>query len=135
MKTERILKAACCLRLGIIICVGNTVIYAQDKTDKAIGKMKQQREFCSNDNYSDGDRVNFREVREMTVSGGRIPVAGGRNGGVQVRGENRSDILVRACIQTWSTSDESAKNLAGSIKVSTDPTVKAESSTSETNWA
>jgi DUF4097 and DUF4098 domain-containing protein YvlB len=137
MKREQILKAVFCATLGIIICVGNTIIYAQDKidkTDKAQSKTKY-REFCSNNNYSDGDRVNFHEVREMTVSGGSISADGGRNGGVQVRGENRSDILVRACVQAWGTSEESAKNLAGSIKVSTDPTVKAESSTSESNWA
>ena len=103
---------------------------AQDKTEakanRAEAKVKS-KEFCSNNSYSNGDKVGFRELREMTVNaGGSLTVDGGRNGGVSVKGENRSDILVRACIQTWNTTAEAAQSAARGITINTGSTIKAE---------
>jgi hypothetical protein len=105
------------------------------KTDKTAAKSGNW-EFCSDNNGDwNGNKVHFNELREMTVTaGGVLTVDGGKNGGISVKGENRNDILVRACVQTWGDTKEAAEALARGIKVGAGSTVKAESS-SEENWA
>jgi len=103
--------------------------------NKAEAKNKS-REFCSNNNYSSDDHISFREVREMTLPAtSSLTVDGGQNGGVRVIGENRNDVLVRACIQTWSKSEEEAKALAAGIKIETAGTIKAESASGSKDWS
>jgi hypothetical protein len=92
------------------------------------------REFCSN-NWSNGDKVSGSEVREVTVSSGSLTVDGKRNGGISVRGENRSDILIRACVQTWGATAEEAQSLAKSIRIETGGTVRAEGASEENGWS
>jgi hypothetical protein len=105
---------------------------AQNKSESKT----KSRDFCSSNNYSSDDHVSFREVREMTIpSTGSLSVDGGQNGGVRVIGENRSDVLVRACVQTWAKSDDAAKSLAADIKINTAGTIKAESSSGERDWS
>ncbi len=92
--------------------------------------------FCDNNNWSNGDNVSFRELREMTApAGGTITVDGRQNGGISVRGENRSDVLIRACVQTWAKSDDAAKSIASSIRINTSGTIQAENSSGEKNWS
>ena len=103
--------------------------------NKAEAKNKS-REFCSNNNYSSDDHISFREVREMTLPAtSSLTVDGGQNGGVRVIGENRNDVLVRACIQTWSKSEDEAKALAAGIKIETAGTIKAESASGSKDWS
>ena len=92
------------------------------------------KEFCSN-NWSNGDKVSGSELREVTVSGGSLTVDGKRNGGISVRGENRSDILIRACVQTWAATAEEAATLAKSIRIETGGTVRAEGVSEENGWS
>jgi hypothetical protein len=109
-------------------------VSAQDK-DKDKEKFKTySRSFCSN-NWSNGDKVGGSELREVTVPGGSITVDGKRNGGIRVKGENRSDVLVRACIQTWGNSEEEAKALAKNIRVETAGTIRAEGNSEEKGWS
>jgi hypothetical protein len=109
---------------------------AQEKTKEKIKeKSNYSREFCSNNDWSNGDKVSGRDLREMTVSGGSLTVDGKRNGGIHVRGENRSDILIRACVQTWATTAEEAQQLAKSIRVETSGTVRAEGVSEENGWS
>lgn len=119
----------------LLLCfvLGGIDTSAQEK-DKNKDKDKSYRGFCS-DNWSNGDKVSSRDLRETTVSGGSLTVDGKRNGGIRVRGENRSDILVRACVQTWANTDEEAKSLAKSIRIETSGTVRAEGISEETNWS
>ena len=92
--------------------------------------------FCDNDNWSNGDNVSFKELREMTApAGGTITVDGRQNGGISIRGENRSDVLIRACVQTWGKSDDAAKSIAGDIKISTSGTIQAENSSGDKGWS
>jgi Putative adhesin len=91
-------------------------------------------DFCS-DNWSNGDKVSSRDLRETTVSGGSLTVDGKRNGGISVKGENRSDILIRACVQAWAKTEEEAKSLAKSVRVETNGTVQAVGASEETNWS
>ncbi|HVE55742.1 MAG TPA: DUF4097 family beta strand repeat-containing protein [Pyrinomonadaceae bacterium] len=109
-------------------------ISAQDKDKDKYKNKTYSREFCSN-NWSNGDKVSGNEVREMTVSGGSLTVDGKRNGGISVKGENRSDILIRACVQTWGNSEEEAKSLAKNIRIETGGTVQAVGASEESNWS
>lgn len=114
-----------------MFCLSASFVIAQDKA-KVKDKMKV-KEFCSN-NDSWGDRASFTELREMTLNaGGTLTVDGDRNGGIRVRGENRSDVLVRACVKTWGDTDEAARSAAQDIRISTSPIVRAEGSSE--NWS
>ncbi len=110
-----------------------TTAFAQDKA-KAEYKEKN-KSFCSNNNWSSNDKVSFADLREITAaSSGSITVDAGKNGGVSVTGEDRNDVLIRACVQAWGANDEAAKAAAASIRISTGGTIKAEN-TGEDNWS
>jgi hypothetical protein len=84
--------------------------------------------FCESDNYGSRDgNVSFRDLREsVQPSTGDLAVDAGRNGGVKVIGSDRSDVLVRACVQTWGKTDAEAKAVAAGIKISSGSIVKAD---------
>jgi hypothetical protein len=111
--------------LPVTFCLFAMGVSAQDKV--------KSRDFCSNDTYYNGDKVGFKELRESTVSAGSLTVDGKRNGGIKVRGENRSDILIRACIQTWDTTEEAAREIAKGIRVETGSVVRAEGAAEQSN--
>jgi hypothetical protein len=95
----------------------------------------KNKEFCSWNNYSSNDRVSFKEKREFTVpASGSITVDSNRNGGISVKGENRSDILVRACVNTMGETEEAAKALAGRIRIETGSVIKADSD-NDRDWS
>ena len=104
--------------------------------DKSYAKQYKEKAFCSGDNWNNGDKVSFKEAREMAVpASGSINVDSGRNGGISVKGENRSDILVRACVSGWAESEEAAKALVAGVRVDTaGGTIKADSANDE-NWS
>lgn len=122
-----------CALLSAIIVLGISVTFAQDKTDKRV----KDTGFCSNYNYSTGDnKESYKETREMTLPAGNIlNVDGKRNGGIKVTGENRSDILIRACVQAVGETEEAARAVAKNIRIETNSTVRAENSTDESNWS
>jgi hypothetical protein len=141
MKFKSFITQSSLRALGaVLLFVLAGVIYSQEKPVKidkaAMAEYKAKyKEFCSNYNWSDGDKVSFREVRVMTLpASGTLTIDGGKNGGIQVKGENRTDVLIRACVQTWSTSDEAAKAIAANIRISSSSVVKAESN-DEANWS
>ena len=80
--------------------------------------------------------MSFTDLREMTIpASGAVNVNSGRNGGISVKGEDRGDVLVRACVQAWGKSDDAAKAVAANIKIETGGTIKAENSAEEQNWS
>lgn len=97
---------------------------------------KKQRSFCSDQNYYSGDKnqVSVRDLREMSRPAGAITVDGGKNGGIAVRGENRSDVLVRACVQASGVSEEAAQSLLRSINIDNGSVIKADS-VNENHWS
>jgi hypothetical protein len=106
-------------------------VFGQEKSDKFKEKMSRiddrGREFCSNNNWSSNDHVTATQLREMTVAaGGTLTVDGRQNGGIMVRGENRSDILVRACVQAWGKNDEDAKAVGERVTINTSGTIRAD---------
>lgn len=141
MKTTSIvflvLKAAIAT---VLLLLSTTILFGQEKEkleklDKMAHKAERKNhEFCSSDNWSNGDKVGFKELREMTIpASGSLAVDGGKNGGIKVKGTDRSDILVRACVQTWGVSEEAARSLASGIRISTGGTVKADAADDQ-NW-
>lgn len=108
--------------LSAIVCLFSFAGFAQEKDER---KMKQ-KEFCSG-NWSGDGKISFHEAREMTVSPtSLLTVDGKRNGGIRVVGENRNDILVRACVQTWAETEEAAQALARSIRIQTGSLITAD---------
>jgi DUF4097 and DUF4098 domain-containing protein YvlB len=122
-------------RLILLLIIGTLAVLSAT-AQKSTDKRSYNREFCSNNNWSNGENVSFSELRQMTLPAtGSLTVDGGQNGGVRVKGENRSDILVRACVQAWGASDEAAKSLAASIKIAESPAIKADSNLSDSHWS
>lgn len=94
------------------------------------------RSFCDGDNYSYNNKPTFKELRELTASAGSdINVDARRNGGISVRGENRSDVLVRACIQASGDTEAEAASLAKSIRIETGSQIRATGRSDENGWA
>ncbi|HMQ02512.1 MAG TPA: hypothetical protein PKD26_01165 [Pyrinomonadaceae bacterium] len=120
--------------LILFICAG--VVVSQNKADVKVKVDKAvkaeikagQREFCSSQSWSGDNRVSFNDLRETNIpSAGTLNIDAGRNGGIKVKGEDRSDVLLRACVQAWGESDAAARNAAGSVRISTSGgVVKAE---------
>lgn len=112
---------------GILLFICAGIVLSQEKTEKAekVDKAfkaeyrEKYKEFCSN-NWSNGDKVSVSDLRETTVaSAGSLNIDAGKNGGIKVKGESRSDVLLRACVQAWGISEEAAKGIASSIKINT----------------
>jgi len=96
----------------------------KQKTEKAELKEKS-KPFCG-ESWNNGDRVSFRDLREITIpANGTLDVDAGRNGGISVKGENRPDVLVRACVQAWGVTEDAAKDIAANVKISTTGGVRA----------
>jgi hypothetical protein len=100
------------------------------------GKLKEKRSFCSGNSSWGDSGVSFKELRELSAPARtEVSVDGSRNGGITVIGEDRSDILVRACVQAHGSTEEAAKAAASNIRISLDGTIKAESSSGDDRWA
>lgn len=118
--------------LVLAICFAfAATVSAQEKADKQYKK----RNFCQGKNYSYNGKVSYSETREMTLSAQNVlDVDGERNGGISVKGENRTDILIRACVQTTGATDADAQRIAKDIRIATDSQIRAEN-TPEEGWS
>ncbi len=118
--------------LFAVFFLSGTAVFAQEKSDIQYKK----RDFCSSNNYSYNGKVSYKETREMTTSAGNLlSVDGQRNGGIQIKGENRSDVLIRACVQTTGATEQEAQTFAKNIRIETSPNVRAENTPDEPTWA
>ncbi|MFZ1701162.1 MAG: DUF4097 family beta strand repeat-containing protein [Pyrinomonadaceae bacterium] len=121
---------------AIGITATNVIGQATVTKDKVKEYKGKSYSFCSNNNWSSNDRVSVNDLREMNVvAGGTIDVDAGKNGGVGVTGEDRGDVLVRACVQAWGSSEEAARALASSVRINTAGTIRAENATGNDNWS
>ena len=65
-----------------------------------------------------GRLVHHCEMREQTIpSGGALAIDGRPNGGIQVKGWTRPDVLVRARVETGAPTDQEARTLASQVFV------------------
>ncbi len=117
-----ILVLATALLIGIAAANG----FGQDTAIK--DKMKEkERSFCTGDNWSNDDHISVRDLRESTIpASGQLTVDAGRNGGIQVIGSERNEIVVRACVQAWGQTEAAAKAAASAVRISTSGVIKAE---------
>lgn len=84
------------------------------------GQGRHQQSLTCDDQWSDGNKPQHCEIRETTIpAAGALSVDGQKNGGISVRGADRSDILVRARVQTRGNTDAEAQELSNQIKVET----------------
>lgn len=95
---------------------------------------KYKRDLCSN-NWSSGDRVSTTDLRETTVAAGDVNVDGKRNGGISIKGENRADVLIRACVQAWANTEAEANRLAKSVRIETGGTIQANGADDDKNFS
>jgi hypothetical protein len=119
------------LLLFVFVLSGMEASAQENNKDK---NKSYSKGFCA-ENWSNNGKVSSNEIREMTLSAGSLTVDGKQNGGVHVRGENRSDILVRACVRTWGNTEEAASALAKSIRIETGSVVRAEGMSDDSNWS
>ena len=124
----------------LVIGITATAVFGQvTKADSKAYKAEHKsynREFCSNSNWNNDENTSVRDLREMTLpSSSDVNVDGNRNGGVSVKGEDRSDVLVRACVQAWAKTEDEAKAIAAGVKINTSQTINAENSGEEKNWS
>ncbi|MFN2500943.1 MAG: DUF4097 family beta strand repeat-containing protein [Pyrinomonadaceae bacterium] len=133
--------------IAMLIGVTATQVLGQDDTkaknhakaeykDKAEFKDKAKG-FCSNNSWSSDDKVSFSELREITTTAsGTVNVDGGQNGGISVKGEDRGDILIRACVQVWAPTDAAARAAASNIRIgSAGGMIKADGADGDKNWS
>src|SRR5882672_5194583 len=105
-------KHLSCLLLAVVVVSAAAIVGVAQK--KAGGSMN-----C-NDSWSNGRLQGHCEITEQTLpAGGLLVVDGGRNGGVNVKGGDRGDILVRARIQTGAATQAEAEQLAKQIRIET----------------
>src|SRR5262245_32940338 len=80
---------------------------------------KERKSLCNN--YSDGSRQHFCETREQSIpsSGGTINVDGKKNGGIRVSGWKKNEVLVRAGVQAWESTEDEAREMFKQIRIET----------------
>lgn len=124
--------------IAAVIGISAVTAFSQVNIDtaklKQFAEYKGDRGFCNN-NWSNGDKVSISDLREMTVaSTGSVNVDAGKNGGISVKGEDRSDVLIRACVQAWGPTEEAARSAASSIRIATGGEIKGEGA-ADGNWS
>ena len=122
--------------VAVAIGLAGVAIYGQDGSYKNKTHKSESRSFCSDDDWSSNGRVSYRDLREIKLpAASSIAVDGGQNGGISVKGEDRSDILVRACVQAWGETPDMAKAIAFNVRISTAGTIKAENAVEDKNFS
>ena len=101
------------LVLAIAGCTA-CAVSAQKKTEKTESSMK-----CGQSG-NDDRLYSHCEIKEQTLpAGGAITVDGKQNGGVSVKGWDRSEILVRSKIETRGPTQSEAELLAQQVRIET----------------
>jgi DUF4097 and DUF4098 domain-containing protein YvlB len=73
---------------------------------------------CS-DSWS-GDRASHCEIREETIPGvNPVDIDAGSNGGIRVRGSDRADVLVRARVVGYASTEADARQIVSAVRVIT----------------
>lgn len=125
------------LTVGIVLLsscafAGEKTSFAFTGEEKIEATSPDKYEFCSGRNsYSKNGRrwVSKKDLRDITIpANGLIEVDGKQNGGISVRGENRSDVLVRACIRAHGESEADAITALNNTRIETSGVIRATNS-------
>src|SRR3954451_4200963 len=99
------------MRMILAMALAATALVAQERTLNCDDVRR---------NSDNGRRQTFCEVREFpAAAAARMVVDGRTNGGINVKGWDRSDTLVRAQVTTWSPTLDEAKALSKQVTVQT----------------
>lgn len=103
----------------IALLVTSTGIAVLAQKDKV--KDKDRSLTCREDNWYNDRLVGNCEIREQTLalSGGAIAIDGRQNGGVNVKGWDQNQVLVRARVQTGAPNAGEAEALSRQIRIET----------------
>lgn len=97
--------------IGAVVMLTAAVLPAQ--TRRSSGRF--------DDDACRGQRASFCETREDNLGArASLTVDATPNGGISVRGTNRSDVLLRTRITVWSDAGDGARALASQVRVLTD---------------
>jgi DUF4097 and DUF4098 domain-containing protein YvlB len=102
------------LFIAALVSLTSVFAAAQERNNKG-GSLR-----CG-DNWYNDKLVGHCEIREQTLApnGGVISIDGRQNGGVQVKGWDQNQILVRARVQTGATTQGEADQLAQQVQIET----------------
>lgn len=85
-----------------------------------VAAFAQPRPTLDCNHSADQNRPYFCEVREQSIAAGSmLSVDARQNGGISIKGWDRSDVLVRSQVITYAPTDGEARNLALQIAVQT----------------
>jgi len=98
-----------------------------------------QRVECKDDGWNGNRQAGARvcEIREFRLQPqGRLSIDAGANGGIEVNGENRRDVQVRARVEAWASDEAEAERIASEVVIRSDDGVRAEgpSQRGRTGW-
>lgn len=103
---------------AVLLSASSVLLPAQGRRDDRDRSRSQGQDDC-NQGRSDR-RYRYCEDRESSLPGvNPIDIDAGTNGGIRVRGWDRSDVHVRARIQTYADSQAAARSLASSVRIET----------------
>lgn len=133
-KIKFVLLMSVLLLFGCSAMATETTVITEETTKIVKNEKKDTYGFCDR-NWNNNRKVSVKELREIPISRTNLlSVDGQKNGGISVKGEDRSDILVKACVRVWAESESEANSALKNIKISTDSVVKAEN-TPEKGWS
>ena len=103
------------LVLTLAGCVVAVTAQDKEKSDRRGAASLQCR-----DSNGDGRLFSHCEIKEQSVgAGGAVTVDGRQNGGIIIKGSDRSDIFVRAKIETRAPTQAEAESLAQQVRIET----------------
>ncbi|HEX7335147.1 MAG TPA: hypothetical protein VF290_26845 [Pyrinomonadaceae bacterium] len=104
------------LFIAALVTFTGVAAFAQKEKDN-----KDRSMTCRQNNWYNDRLVGNCEIREQTLapSGGTIAIDGRQNGGVNVKGWDQAQVLVRARVQTGAPTEAEAVELGRQIRIET----------------
>jgi hypothetical protein len=84
------------------------------------GRVRLEDDRDCSDEGGDDRYERHCEVRELTLPAGRLEIDAAPNGGIEVHGEKRADIRIRAKVVAQARTEEEARDLAGQVRIETE---------------
>lgn len=99
--------------IAALVTFSGVVVFAQKDKDRSLT--------CRENNWYNDRLVGNCEIREQTLalSGGAISIDGRQNGGVNVKGWDQNQVLIRARVQTGAPTQDEAIALGRQIRIET----------------